>query len=171
MHCTALRETWGPRTNFDLGALVIPCSNTMIRGSGDTPRKKIELWGPRNGQILHSESLVDSYIYVYFVASFRSNPKLTSISLNFSLSKAQSQCYYRFLYLSSPEIVHGCKAKQTTALKYCKSDQIKATMVKRTHQNQNKFCTEAYRIGLLTLLRHKPLEEFQGHAPTDNFVI
>jgi hypothetical protein len=30
----ALREIWGPRTNFDLGALVIPCSNTMIKGSG-----------------------------------------------------------------------------------------------------------------------------------------
>jgi hypothetical protein len=38
----------------------------------------------------------------------------------------------RFLYLSSPEIVNGCKAKQATALKYCKSEQIKATMVKRT---------------------------------------
>jgi hypothetical protein len=84
--------------------------------------------------------------------TFRSNPKLTSISLNFALSKAKSQCYYRFLYLSSQEIVNGCKTKKTTALKYCKSEQIKATMVKRTRQN--RFCTETYRIGLLTLLRH-----------------
>jgi hypothetical protein len=41
----------------------------MIRGSGGIPRKKFEIWGPRNGQILHSGSLVDSYIYVvYFTA-------------------------------------------------------------------------------------------------------
>ena len=47
---------------------------------------------------------------------------MTSISLSSALSKAKSQYYYRFLYLSSPEIVNGCKAKQTTAIKYCKSD-------------------------------------------------
>jgi hypothetical protein len=68
IHCTALREIWGHRTNFDLGALVIPCSNTMIRGSGGIPRKNVEIWDPRDGQILHSGSLVDSYIYVYFTA-------------------------------------------------------------------------------------------------------
>ena len=86
----------------------------------------------------------------------RSNPKLTSIALNIALyRKRKVNCYYRFLYLSSPEIVNGCKTKQITALKYCKSEQIKATMVKRTYQN--RFCTEAYRIGLLdTLLRHIP---------------
>jgi hypothetical protein len=68
-YCTAIREIWGPRTNFDLGALVIPCSNTMIRGPGAFPGKKFEISGPRNGQILHSGSLVDSYIYaVYFTA-------------------------------------------------------------------------------------------------------
>jgi hypothetical protein len=68
-------------------------------------------------------------------------------SLNFALSKAKSQCYYHFLYLSSAEIVNGCKAKQTTAIKYCKSEQIKATMLKHTRQN---------RISLFTLLRHIP---------------
>ena len=79
---------------------------------------------------------------------------MTSISLSSALSKAKSQYYYRFLYLSSPEIVNGCKAKQTTAIKYCKSEQIKATMLKHTRQNQ--CCTEAYQIGLFTLIRHIP---------------
>ena len=71
---------------------------------------------------------------------------MTSISLSSALSKAKSQYYYRFLYLSSPEIVNGCKAKQTTAIKYCKSEQIKATMLKLTRQNRCR--TEAYQIGL-----------------------
>ena len=44
-------------------------------------------------------------------------------------------------------IVNDGKAKQMTALKYSKSEQIKATMVKRTRQN---------RIGLLILFRHIP---------------
>jgi hypothetical protein len=30
----------GPRTNFDLGALVIPSSNTVVRGSGGIPSEK-----------------------------------------------------------------------------------------------------------------------------------
>jgi hypothetical protein len=47
-----------------------------------------------------------------------------------------------------------CKAKQTPALKYRKNEQINATMVK--HTRQNRFSTEAYRIGLFTLLRHMP---------------
>jgi hypothetical protein len=58
------------------------------------------------------------------------------------------------LYLYSAEIVNGCKAKQTTAIKYCKSEQINATMLK--HIRQNRFCTEAYRISLFTLLRDIP---------------
>jgi hypothetical protein len=37
IHCTALREIWRPRTNFDLGALVISCFNTVIRGFVGTP--------------------------------------------------------------------------------------------------------------------------------------
>jgi hypothetical protein len=46
IHCTALREIWEPRTNFDLGALVIPCSNTMIRGSEASPRKILKFEVP-----------------------------------------------------------------------------------------------------------------------------
>jgi hypothetical protein len=76
---------------------------------------------------------------------------------------------YRFLYLSSPEIVNGCKGKQTTAPKYCKSGQIKATMVKRKRQKP-AICTEAYRIGLLTLLRHMP-DYFSYHLELQSGVI
>jgi hypothetical protein len=43
------------------------------------------------------------------------------------------------LFASSAEIVNGCKAKQTTAIKYCKSEQIKATMLKHTRQNRITF--------------------------------
>jgi hypothetical protein len=41
-YSTAIREIWGPRTNFDSGALVIPCSNTMIRGPGASPGKSLK---------------------------------------------------------------------------------------------------------------------------------
>jgi hypothetical protein len=78
--------------------------------------------------------------------------------------KRKVNCYYRFLYLPSPEIVNGCKAKQTTAIKYCKSEQIKATMVNRTRQN--RFCTAAYQIGLLILLRHIP-DYFSYHLQNE----
>jgi hypothetical protein len=41
-----------------------------------------------------------------------------------------------FSLFGLPEIVSGCKVKQTTAIKYCKSDQIKVTMLKHTRQNR-----------------------------------
>jgi hypothetical protein len=81
------------------------------------------------------------------VASFRSSPKLTSIC-------PIERSIVIIVFFICLRHLNGCKAKQTTALQYCKSEQIKATMVNRTRQN--RFCTEAYRIGLLTLLLHIP---------------
>jgi hypothetical protein len=56
---------------------VIPCSNTIPYSN--TISKKFEILGPRNGQILHSGSLVDSYIYVYFAAILYLGHPLTGV--------------------------------------------------------------------------------------------
>jgi hypothetical protein len=98
IHCTAPREILGLRTNFDLGALVIPSSNTVVRGPGATLRKNFEICGPRNGQILHSGSLVDSYIYVYFTVILYLGPPLTCPKANCTpLGGVDSTCSYNYL--------------------------------------------------------------------------
>jgi hypothetical protein len=76
IHCTAPREIWVPRAKFDLGPLVIPSSNIMIRGPG--PFSPGNFLNPRSHKWPNPAfwTSVDSYIYVYFTV-IQFGPPLT----------------------------------------------------------------------------------------------
>jgi hypothetical protein len=82
-YCTAITEIWGPRTNFDLGALVIPCSNTMIRGPGASPGKSLKSEVPEMAKscILGGYWTVISmrYISLQFFICIYLGPPLTRV--------------------------------------------------------------------------------------------
>jgi hypothetical protein len=139
IHCTTRRVAQGhlgTQGQIWLGA------HESLGGPGHSPQEKFKIWGPRNGQILHSGSLLTVISMTIFYLILYFGPPLTKAPGKI----APFDSTYSFNYLWRHSFII-------------------------TYLQERNIFVLANERQLRQLRTDKPLEEFQGHAPTENFVI